>query len=151
MIGIVLAQAASPGASHVQLWGAGCFGAVVGWFLYFVNRYRTGEVQIGDLVTVLGAVGGSAVLALFDAKSDLFGAYGIGLAVGFFGYFLILVRLVTLSVKKQGAFDWDWFLDGRRKNPGSDSGFGSDRSGRGMGTGNQAFGSGPGEPGGGIR
>ena len=78
----------------VQLFGAGGFGAVIGWYLFFLNRYRTGEIGLADLVTVIGAIGGAAILAIFPAKSDLFGAYGIGLAVGFFGYFLVLVVLV---------------------------------------------------------
>lgn len=100
-------------ASFIQLLGAGCFGAVVGWYLFFLNRYRSGDVALGDLVTVIGAIGGAAILALFPAKSDLFGAYGIGLAIGFFGYFLVLVGLVARSRN----FGIDWFLDGRRKRP----------------------------------
>jgi len=47
-------------------------------------------------------VGGGAVLGLFPARSDMFGAYGIGLALGFFGYFLMLVILVAKS-KQFGA------------------------------------------------
>jgi len=100
-------------ASVLQLWGAGCFGAFIGWYLYYINRHRKSEVQIGDLVTVIGVIGGGAVLALFPAKSDLFGAYGIGLAVGFFGYFVVLIVLVGFSQN----FGMDWFLDGRRKRP----------------------------------
>ena len=103
-------------ASAIQLWGAGCFGAVIGWFLYFINRYRTGEANFGDITTILGVVGGVGVLALFPQRSDLFGAYGIGLAAGFFGYFFILGGLVSLSKN----FDVDFFLDGRRKAPTSD-------------------------------
>ncbi len=103
-------------ASVVQLWGAGCFGAFIGWYIYYINRHRRSEVQIGDLVTIMGVIGGGAVLALFPAKSDLFGAYGIGLATGFFGYFLVLVLLVGFSQN----FGMDWFLDGRRKRPTGD-------------------------------
>jgi hypothetical protein len=98
-------------ATFLQLLGAGGFGAVVGWFLYYVNRYRTGEVQLGDVVTLVGAIGGAAILTLFPAKTDLFGAYGIGLAAGFFGYFLALLVMVRISDK----FTVEWFLDGRRK------------------------------------
>jgi len=98
-------------ASLVQLLGAGAFGAVVGWYLYYINRYRKGDVQLADLVTVIGAVGGGAVLALFPAKTALFGAYGIGLFSGFFGYFLVLLVLVKISP----SFSIDWFLDGRRR------------------------------------
>jgi hypothetical protein len=50
---------------------------------------------------------------LFEAQTDLFGAYGIGLFAGFFGYFLFL----TLWVRFSKNFTVDWFLDGRRKKP----------------------------------
>lgn len=106
-----------------QLAGAFCFGFLIGWYVYFINRYRKGEVQLSDLVTLLGAIGGGAVLALFKAESDLFGAYGIGLLVGFLGYFGVLVFLV----RKSQNFDFDWFLDGRRKNPADGYGYGVDQ------------------------
>ena len=103
-------------APLIQLLGAGGFGAVLGWYLFFLNRYRAGAVALADLVTVIGALGGAAILALFPAKSDLFGAYGIGLAVGFFGYFLVLLVLVARS----RSFGVEWFLDGRRKRAAAD-------------------------------
>lgn len=96
-------------AKTVQLIGAGAFGAVVGWYVYYINRWRKDDVQLSDIVTLLGAIGGAAVLALFPAKSDLFGAYGIGLAAGFFLYFFILIVLVN----KAPGFTSAWFLDGR--------------------------------------
>jgi hypothetical protein len=91
------------------LLGAGGFGTLVGWYVYYINRYRRGDVQLSDLVTLVGVLGGGAVLALFPARTDLFGAYGVGLFVGFFGYFLTLIVLVGRS----SNFDPDWFLDGR--------------------------------------
>lgn len=97
----------------LQLLGAGGFGALIGWLVYYTNRYRRGEVQFSDLVTLVGVIGGGAVLALFPAKTDLFGAYGIGLFVGFFGYFLVLL----LMVRRSPNFTLDWFLDGRRIPP----------------------------------
>ena len=100
-------------ASTLQLIGAGCFGAILGWYLYYINRYRSGPVDFGDIITILGAIGGAGVLALFPSGTDLFGAYGIGLAIGFFGYYLILIGMVTRSQN----FDSDYFLDGRRKAP----------------------------------
>jgi hypothetical protein len=103
-------------ASPMQAFGAAGFGAIIGWYVYFVNRYRTAEVQLTDLVTLVGVIGGGAVTALFSPKTDLFGAYGIGLVIGFFGYFLTLVVLVSIS----SNFDADWFLDGRRKRLGDD-------------------------------
>jgi hypothetical protein len=98
--------------------GAFAFGVVIGWFTYFTNRYRTGSVQFSDITTLVGVIGGGAVTALFgDARSALFGAYGLGLAVGFFAYFAVLVVMVQ---KSDGVFTWTWFLDGRRKAPKDD-------------------------------
>jgi len=102
--------------SSIQLCGAGCFGLLIGWYIYYINRHRAGSVQLGDLVTLIGVIGGGAVLALFPAKTDLFGAYGIGLAVGFFLYFFMLVILVAISPN----FGVEFFLDGRRKKPHDD-------------------------------
>jgi len=98
--------------------GAFAFGAVLGWFTYFTNRYRKGDVQFSDITSFVGIVGGGAVTALFgDARTALFGAYGIGLAVGFFAYFVVLLWMVGHS---GGAFGWTWFLDGRRKRVADD-------------------------------
>ena len=75
-------------ASHVvqattfDKWGAFAFGAVLGWFLYFTNRYRP-TIQLSDIAKLIGAVGGGAVLALFPAGTVMFAAYGLGLAAGF--------------------------------------------------------------------
>lgn len=104
-------------ASTIQLIGAGAFGAIIGWYVYYINRYRKGDVQLSDLVTVIGIIGGGSVLALFPSQTDLFGAYGIGLFAGFFGYLLVLVALVNSSPN----FDSDFFLDGRRKKLANDS------------------------------
>jgi hypothetical protein len=92
--------------------GALLFGVVLGWQLYFTNRYRSGH-GLQDLVTIVGAIGGAAILDLFPAGTDLFAYYGIGLAIGFFLYFLILVGMVT----KSPSFGVEWFLDGRRAKP----------------------------------
>ena len=103
-------------ATPIQLLGAGGFGAIIGWYVYYINRYRKGDVQFSDLTTVIGIIGGGAIISLFPAQTDLFGAYGIGLFLGFFGYYLTLVILVS-STKN---FTSDWFLDGRRKKPTGD-------------------------------
>jgi hypothetical protein len=103
-------------ATTLQLLGAGGFGALIGWYVYYVNRYRKGDVQLSDITTLIGVLGGGAILALFPAKSDLFGAYGIGLFAGFFGYYLALLINVAISPN----FSVDWFLDGRRKIPADD-------------------------------
>lgn len=104
----------------IQLVGAGAFGALIGWYVYFINRHRKEDVQLSDIVTLIGVLGGAAVLALFPAQTALFGAYGIGLAIGFFTYFILLLLLVAISPN----FSMDWFLDGRRVNPGPNIGYG---------------------------
>jgi hypothetical protein len=100
-------------ASTLQMLGAGGLGVVVGWYVYYINRYRKSDIQMSDLLTLIGAIGGGATTALFPAKTDLFGAYGIGLFCGFFSYFLLLIILVGISKN----FNVDWFLDGRRIKP----------------------------------
>ncbi len=99
--------------STIQVYGAMGFGALIGWFVYYINRYRKGDVSWSDLTTLIGILGGGAILALFPEQTDLFGAYGIGLFIGFFGYFIFLVIWVRLSRN----FSVDWFLDGRRSVP----------------------------------
>jgi hypothetical protein len=104
-------------ATPLQIAGAICFGAVIGWHIYAMNRHRKEEPTINDLVSLIGLIGGTAVLALFPARSDLFGAFGIGVAGGFFLYFLVLILLVGFS---NGEFKGTWFLDGRRRKPTGD-------------------------------
>jgi hypothetical protein len=94
----------------LQALGAFGFGALIGWYVYFINRYRKDNISPTDLATLVGVLGGGTILAIFPKSTDLFGAYGIGLAVGFFGYFVILHHMV----KKSDNFNNDWFLDGRR-------------------------------------
>ncbi|MCA9956691.1 MAG: hypothetical protein H6657_15625 [Ardenticatenaceae bacterium] len=98
-------------ASPLQIWGAAGFGFIIGWLVYYINRYRTGDVQFSDLATVIGIIGGGAILALFPAKTDLFGGYGLGLFAGFLSYFLVL----NLQVARSKKFFVEWFLDGRSK------------------------------------
>lgn len=113
----MLLQETQPVApSMLQLFGSGCFGAIIGWYVYYINRYRKGDVQFSDLITLVGILGGGTILTLFPASTDLFGAYGIGLFLGFFGYFFFLGLWVRLSPN----FSVDWFLDGRRRVPASD-------------------------------
>jgi hypothetical protein len=110
-------RAEGAGVNTLVQWGALAFGLVIGWFTYFVNRYRTGAISITDVASIVGALGGGAILGLFPAKSALFGAYGLGLAIGFFGYFLLLVIMVW-RLKKRG-WTFEWFLDGRKPSPGN--------------------------------
>lgn len=100
-------------APFLPLLGAGAFGFLIGWFVYYINRHRSAEVRFADLVSLIGAIGGGGVLALFPAGTALFGAYGIGLFLGFFGYFGVLLLLVWRSEN----FSVDYFIDGRRRSP----------------------------------
>lgn len=112
-------------SANMDMAGAFAFGLIIGWYVYYVNRYRKGDVNFSDLTTLVGIIGGGTVLTLFrgsGSSPELFGWYGVGLAAGFFGYFLVLVWLVNRSRN----FDADWFLDGRRRNPAEGVGYGTD-------------------------
>jgi hypothetical protein len=109
--------------------GALAFGLLIGWYVYYINRHRHDDVSLNDLVTLIGILGGAAVTAVFPAGSNLFAGYGIGLAIGFFSYFVILIVLVGISQN----FDGDWFLDGRRKDPPTGWGYGPLPMGGAMG------------------
>ena len=68
--------------------GSICFGLVIGWVTYRTLRRNTESAQLSDIATVIGAVRGAAVTTMF-ADPDLFGGYCIGLAGGFFTYFVL--------------------------------------------------------------
>jgi hypothetical protein len=73
--------------------GAVCFGFVVGWITYRTLR-KTGEtVALSNIATVIGAVGGGAVTALFKTQ-ELFAWYSIGLFLGFFLYLILGATVV---------------------------------------------------------
>jgi hypothetical protein len=91
--------------------GAVCFGLVVGWVTYRTLVRRTDGVALSDIATVIGAIGGAAVVALFNDKQQ-FGLYSIGLAVGFFGYLAVYGKLsgrektrTVMSQAGAGRFD----------------------------------------------
>jgi NhaP-type Na+/H+ or K+/H+ antiporter len=81
----------------LTLLGALAFGIVIGWATYGTLR-RAKRTGLTDLSTLIGAVAGAAVTSLFPAANGAFGAYCIGLALGFFYY---LKRATT-----PGAPDW---------------------------------------------
>jgi hypothetical protein len=76
-------------------------------------------------VSLIGIIGGGTVLSLFDAGTEQFGAYALGLFIGFFAYFGSLLILVGVSPN----FTMEWFLDGRRKDPEQGWGYGKDARG----------------------
>jgi hypothetical protein len=73
--------------------GALCFGIVIGWVTYRTLRRSAETVALSDIATVIGAVGGAAVTGLFKDQT-LFGAYCIGLALGFFLYLIVGVTVL---------------------------------------------------------
>ncbi|HKM57006.1 MAG TPA: hypothetical protein VJY33_26605 [Isosphaeraceae bacterium] len=75
----------------LTLVGAFCFGLVVGWVTYSTLR-RAQRGSLSDIATVIGAVAGATILALFPVQTAAFGVYCIGLAVGFFGYLILAWR-----------------------------------------------------------
>jgi len=95
----------------IGLLGAAAFGALIGWYVYYINRYRKSDVQFSDLTTIIGILGGARILKIIPSATPLFGAYGIGLFVGFFGYFISLLLLIHSSEN----FNADFLLDGRRR------------------------------------
>ena len=68
--------------------GAVAFGLVIGWVTYRTLRRKEGVSALSDISSVIAAVGGGVVTALFKS-SELFGFYCIGLAIGFFLYLII--------------------------------------------------------------
>ncbi|MFZ2998833.1 MAG: hypothetical protein WA071_00660 [Undibacterium umbellatum] len=74
--------------SLMQIIGAGCFGTVIEWVLRFVLAHSQ-EVTVSSLGTIVSAVGGAAITALFDRGGDMFAGYSVGLACGFFLHVLL--------------------------------------------------------------
>jgi NhaP-type Na+/H+ or K+/H+ antiporter len=86
----------------LSLWGSGAFGLVIGWIAYRTLRRTADAPRLADLVTVIAALGGGAVINARFAEPDLFAAYGIGLAAGFFAY-LVVAYLMERSDRKADA------------------------------------------------
>ena len=79
--------------------GAICFGIVIGWVTYRTLRHNQSS-GLSDIATVIGAVGGAAITAIFTTD-QLFGGYCVGLAIGFFAYFV-----VSLFIEKDKVGAW---------------------------------------------
>ena len=67
--------------------GAGFFGAVIGWITYFILRRAQPKTMV-DLGAIIGVLAGGAILKAFDPSGPGFAGYGIGLGVGFFGFYV---------------------------------------------------------------
>src|SRR6185369_2704280 len=83
-----------------MLVGAFAFGAVIGWITYFIMR-RAQPTALTDIATLIGTLGGAAILTLFEARGPMFAAYAIGLAVGFFAYFAIYSKIVGITALRE--------------------------------------------------
>ena len=83
-----------------MLVGAFAFGAVIGWITYFIMR-RAQPTALTDIATLIGTIGGAAILTLFEARGPMFAAYAIGLAVGFFAYFAIYSKIVGITALRE--------------------------------------------------
>ena len=68
--------------------GAFWFGIVIGYVTYRTLQHKP-DSGITDIASVIGAVGGAAVVGLFPTDTGRFDTYAIGLATGFFGYLII--------------------------------------------------------------
>lgn len=86
--------------TYFLLIGAFAFGTVIGWITYFIMR-RAQPTAITDIATLIGTLGGAAILTLFEARGPMFAAYAIGLAVGFFAYFIIYSRIVGITALRE--------------------------------------------------
>lgn len=89
----------------VSLWGAFAFGLVIGWVTYRTLR-RTKQSGLGDIATVIGAIGGATVTGLFQKGTDAFGYYGIGLAAGFSFYLIVSVALAAKTNTLPAVNEW---------------------------------------------
>lgn len=103
--------------------GALAFGVVTGWVTYRTLR-RVKSEGLSDIATVVGIVGGAAITGLFPAGGEAFGAYGIGLAAGFFFYLIVSLFVAarsTNSVGLKAANEWlgEPPVPGGRLNPGA--------------------------------
>jgi hypothetical protein len=67
-----------------EMFGAGCFGAVIGFVAWRVVRAGEASLDAKQLAALVGALVGAAILSAFPAGTTLFAAYSSGLALGFF-------------------------------------------------------------------
>lgn len=90
---------------NLSLCGAFAFGTVIGWITYRTLR-RSKQSGLSDIATVIGAVGGATVTGLFPKETDVFGLYGIGLAIGFFLYLIVSLLIAAKSGTLSAVNEW---------------------------------------------
>ncbi len=95
------------------------FGLVIGWVTYRTLRRSQAANGLSDISTVIGAVGGAAVTALWKAGTNAFSIYAVGLAIGFFGYLIVATFLnKTDTVQWLGGSGSETARDGNQVRPG---------------------------------
>jgi len=82
--------------------GAFWFGLVVGFITYRTLRHKSSS-GLSDIASVIGAIGGTAVLKLFPSGTASFDEYSAGLAVGFFVYLAISIIIAGLFARIEGS------------------------------------------------
>lgn len=78
------------------------FGIVVGYITYRTLRHKS-STGLSDIASVIGAIGGGAVLKLFPVGGAGFDQYAAGLATGFFVYLLLSLLIAAIFVKSEGS------------------------------------------------
>ena len=106
-------------------WGSVCFGLVIGWITYYTMRKNTKPRALADITVIISALVGPAIIAVFPAPVEgtnqtMFGFYGIGLALGFFLYYVIFVLLLWKAPRK--LLLSMGLAQRRSRKPGADSG-----------------------------
>lgn len=86
----------------VPSWGALAFGAVMGWIAYRTLRFMETKPTWQDLATIAATLLGATITTIFRDPT-VFGAYCIGLAVGFFAYLLVSHRAQEAWKKRAAA------------------------------------------------
>jgi uncharacterized membrane protein YgaE (UPF0421/DUF939 family) len=69
------------------------FGLVIGFVTYRTLVHKK-DAGISDIASVIAAVGGATVVALFPVAEGRFNDYAIGLALGFF-LFLVFFQVIA--------------------------------------------------------
>jgi hypothetical protein len=81
-----------------------CFGLVLGWITYYTMRKSTKPRTLSDITVIISALVGPAILAVFpapvDGRQTMFGYYGIGLALGFFLYYVIFILMLWKAPRR---------------------------------------------------
>jgi zinc transporter ZupT len=78
------------------------FGVVVGYITYRTLRHKAAS-GLSDIASVIGAIGGGAVLQLFPQGSAAFEHYAKGLAAGFFTYLALSLVIAGWFAKREGS------------------------------------------------